>query len=165
MRGKLVTRGKAKRADYILYYKPNIPIALIERRTTPTPSVAAYSKPWSMPRPWISHSSFHQTVMPSSSMTERDKTKNQNPKSRSTLPTRKYSGRNTASWKGLAPAQKKIVQNYYDDASGKNRATTNVSPSTKPYRSHRQRPGSAPPRGHGHRQTHTAFFFEIIWRL
>ena len=25
--GKLVTRGKAKRADYILYYKPNIPIA------------------------------------------------------------------------------------------------------------------------------------------
>ena len=25
VRGKLVTRGKAKRADYILYYKPNIP--------------------------------------------------------------------------------------------------------------------------------------------
>jgi type I restriction enzyme, R subunit len=24
VRGKLVTRGKAKRADYILYYKPNI---------------------------------------------------------------------------------------------------------------------------------------------
>ena len=32
MRGKLVTRGKAKRADYILYYKPNIPIALIEAK-------------------------------------------------------------------------------------------------------------------------------------
>ena len=30
VRGKLVTRGKAKRADYILYYKPNIPIAIIE---------------------------------------------------------------------------------------------------------------------------------------
>src|SRR5947209_18847315 len=30
--GKLVTRGKAKRADYILYYKPNIPIALIEAK-------------------------------------------------------------------------------------------------------------------------------------
>lgn len=27
VRGKLVTRGKAKFADYILYYKPNIPIA------------------------------------------------------------------------------------------------------------------------------------------
>ena len=29
--GKLVTRGKAERADYILmYYKPNIAIAIIE---------------------------------------------------------------------------------------------------------------------------------------
>lgn len=32
VRGKLVTRGKAKRADYILYYKPNIPIAIIEAK-------------------------------------------------------------------------------------------------------------------------------------
>ena len=32
VRGKLVTRGKAKRADYILYYKPNMPIALIEAK-------------------------------------------------------------------------------------------------------------------------------------
>ena len=32
VRGKLVTRGKAKRADYILYYKPNIPIAVIEAK-------------------------------------------------------------------------------------------------------------------------------------
>src|SRR6476659_6764647 len=28
VRGKLVTRGQAKRADYVLYYKPNIPVAL-----------------------------------------------------------------------------------------------------------------------------------------
>src|SRR5664279_3631781 len=32
VRGKLVTRGKAKRADYILYYKPNIPVAIIEAK-------------------------------------------------------------------------------------------------------------------------------------
>ena len=32
VRGKLVTRGKAKRADYILYLKPNIPLALIEAK-------------------------------------------------------------------------------------------------------------------------------------
>jgi len=32
VRGKLVTRGTAKRADYILYYKPNIPLALIEAK-------------------------------------------------------------------------------------------------------------------------------------
>jgi type I restriction enzyme R subunit len=30
VRGKLHTRGETKRADYILYYKPNIPIAVIE---------------------------------------------------------------------------------------------------------------------------------------
>lgn len=32
VRGKLTGRGSAKRADYILYYKPNIPIALIEAK-------------------------------------------------------------------------------------------------------------------------------------
>jgi len=32
VRGKMVTRGQGKRADYILYYKPNIPIALIEAK-------------------------------------------------------------------------------------------------------------------------------------
>ena len=32
VRGKLVSRGKAKRADYVLYYKPNLPIALIEAK-------------------------------------------------------------------------------------------------------------------------------------
>ncbi len=32
VRGKLVTRGKVKRADYILYYKPNIPLAVIEAK-------------------------------------------------------------------------------------------------------------------------------------
>src|SRR6202171_578233 len=32
VRGKLVTRGKAKRADYILYYKPNIPLGVIEAK-------------------------------------------------------------------------------------------------------------------------------------
>ena len=32
MRGKLVTRGKAKRADYVLYFKPNISLALIEAK-------------------------------------------------------------------------------------------------------------------------------------
>src|SRR3954451_16370645 len=32
VRGKLVSRGKAKRADYLLFYKPNIPLALIEAK-------------------------------------------------------------------------------------------------------------------------------------
>lgn len=32
VRGKLTARGEKKRADYILYYKPNIPIAIIEAK-------------------------------------------------------------------------------------------------------------------------------------
>jgi len=32
VRRKLVTRGKAKKADFVLYYKPNIPIAIIEAK-------------------------------------------------------------------------------------------------------------------------------------
>ena len=32
VRGKLHARGARKRADYILYYKPNIPIAIVEAK-------------------------------------------------------------------------------------------------------------------------------------
>ena len=32
VKGKLTARGKSKRADYILYYKPNIPIAIVEAK-------------------------------------------------------------------------------------------------------------------------------------
>lgn len=32
VRGRLVARGSAKKADFVLYYKPNIPIALIEAK-------------------------------------------------------------------------------------------------------------------------------------
>jgi type I restriction enzyme R subunit len=32
VQGKLYTRGKSKRADYILYYKSNVPIAIIEAK-------------------------------------------------------------------------------------------------------------------------------------
>ena len=32
VRGKFTARGQRKRADYILYYKPNIPIAIIEAK-------------------------------------------------------------------------------------------------------------------------------------
>jgi len=32
VRGKMTARGKRKRADYILYFKPNIPIAIIEAK-------------------------------------------------------------------------------------------------------------------------------------
>ncbi len=30
VRGKTVKRGEAKKADYLLYYKPNVPLAVLE---------------------------------------------------------------------------------------------------------------------------------------
>ena len=32
VRGRLTAQGKRKQADYILYYKPNIPIAIVEAK-------------------------------------------------------------------------------------------------------------------------------------
>jgi type I restriction enzyme R subunit len=32
VRGKTVRRGEARKADYLLYYKPNLPIAVIEAK-------------------------------------------------------------------------------------------------------------------------------------
>ena len=53
MRGKLVSRGQGKRADYVLYYKPNIPLALIEAKdnthsvgSIPGFLVACYAGRW-----------------------------------------------------------------------------------------------------------------------
>ncbi len=37
VQGKLHARGKRKRADYILYYKPNVPIAIIEAKDNKKP--------------------------------------------------------------------------------------------------------------------------------
>lgn len=37
VQGKMYARGKQKRADYILYYKPNIPIAIIEAKDNKQP--------------------------------------------------------------------------------------------------------------------------------
>ncbi len=32
VRGKMVSQGKGKRADYVLYHKPNLPLAVIEAK-------------------------------------------------------------------------------------------------------------------------------------
>lgn len=37
VQGNLYTRGRSKRADYILYYKPNLPIAIIEAKDNKKP--------------------------------------------------------------------------------------------------------------------------------
>lgn len=121
VRGKLVTRGKAKRADYILYYKPNIPIAIIEAKDN-THSVGdgmqqalEYATTLDIPFVFSSNGDaflFHDRTGQS------DQTETELPLN--AFPTPEELWAKYRAWKGLAPEQESIVlQNYYEDPSGK----------------------------------------------
>jgi len=121
VRGKLVTRGKAKRADYILYYKPNIPIALIEAKDNNHPvgggiqQALEYASTLDIPFVFSSNGDsfvFHdRTGQSSSKESEIDLEAFPSPDALWT----KY-----RVWKGLIPAQEEVVlQNYHEDGSGK----------------------------------------------
>jgi type I restriction enzyme R subunit len=56
VRGKLVARGKAKRADYILYHKPNIPLAIIEAKDNNHPVGGGMQQALEYGVCWMSHS-------------------------------------------------------------------------------------------------------------
>lgn len=121
VRGKLVTRGKAKFADYILSYKPNIPIALIEAKDN-NHSVGdgmqqglEYAATLDIPFVFSSNGDafmFHDRTGQGSQVEaelELD-----------AFPTPEKLWQKYRSWKGLAPAQEEVVlQNFHDDASGK----------------------------------------------
>lgn len=121
VRGKLVTRGKAKRADYILYYKPNIPIALIEAKDNSYPVGGGmqqgleYAATLDIPFVFSSNGDafvFHDRTGQSG--------KRETELSLDAFPTPHALWQKYRAWKGLAPAQEEIVlQNYHDDASGK----------------------------------------------
>jgi type I restriction enzyme, R subunit len=121
VRGKLVTRGKAKRADYVLYYKPNIPIALIEAKDN-NYSVGdgmqqglAYATTLDIPFVFSSNGDgfvFHDRTGMSAER-EADLVLDDFPP-----PAELWS--KYRAWKGLTPAAEEIVlQDYFDDPSGK----------------------------------------------
>lgn len=121
VRGKLVTRGKAKRADYILYYKPNVPLALIEAKDN-NHSVGSgmqqgleYAATLDIPFVFSSNGDaflFHDRTG-QNEQTESELTLNAFP-SPETL-WQKY-----RAWKNLKPWQEEVVlQKFHDDASGK----------------------------------------------
>ena len=121
VRGKLVSRGKGKRADYILSVKPNIPIALIEAKEN-TQSVGAglqqaleYAETLGIPFVFSSNGDgfvFHdRTGM--SATPEVTLTLDQFP-SPADLWAR------YRKWKGLSDAASAVaLQDYFDDGSGK----------------------------------------------
>ena len=121
VRGKLVTRGKAKRADYVLYYKPNLPLALIEAKDNNhavgdgMQQGLEYAETLGIPFVFSSNGDgfvFHDRTG-TGAVKEADLPLDGFP-SPADLWTR-YSA-----WKGLTPgAEKVVLQDYFDDGSGK----------------------------------------------
>ncbi len=121
VRGKLVTRGKAKRADYILYYKPNIPIAIIEAKDNNhavgdgIQQGLEYAATLDIPFAFSSNGDgflFHdRTGLSSPVETE---------VGINAFPSPDDLWKKYRIWKGLAPAEEEIIlQNFFEDSSGK----------------------------------------------
>ena len=121
VRGKLVSRGQAKRADYVLYYKPNIPLALIEAKDN-THSVGDgmqqgldYAATLDIPFVFSSNGDgfvFHDRTGRSTAV-ETDL-------SLDAFPSPADLWARYRAWKGLdAEAEQIVLQDYFDDGSGK----------------------------------------------
>jgi type I restriction enzyme R subunit len=133
VRGKLVTRGKAKRADYILYYKPNIPIAIIEAKDN-NHSVGdgmqqALDYPTTLNIPFVFSSNGDGFVF-------HDRTGRQpkrKPLCRSTPFRRpRICGQNTAHGRGLLPTRKRLsCRIILRTAAAKDLATIRQTRSTR----------------------------------
>ena len=120
-RGRLVSRGKRKRADYILDFKPNIPVAVIEAKDN-THSVGDgmqqaldYAETLNIPFAFASNGDgfvFH------------DRTGASAPRETNlpldSFPAPAHLWARYRAWKGLTPEAEEIVlQDYFEDAGGK----------------------------------------------
>lgn len=121
VRGKLTARGKRKRADYILYYKPNIPIGIIEVKEN-NHSVGSgmqqaleYARILNLPFVFSTNGDrflFHDKTNTTQLETEIEL---------ENFPTPELLWEKYLHYKGLAtPSAKEIVQqDYYFDGTGK----------------------------------------------
>jgi type I restriction enzyme, R subunit len=166
VRGKLVTRGKAKRADYVLYFKPNIPIALIEAKDNShsvgdgIQQALDYAETLDVPFVFSSNGDgflFH------------DRTGTSTPRE-STLgleafPSPAELWERYRAWKGLdAEAERIVLQDYHDDGSGKAPRYYQVSAVNAAVEAiARERDRVLLVMATGTGKTYTAF--QIIWRL
>lgn len=122
VKGRLHTRGTAKRADYILYYKPNIPIAIVEAKDNKHPIGAGmqqaldYSEILDIPFVFSSNGDgfvFHDKSQTSGDLEiELDN---------DSFPTPEMLWAKYKQYKGISePEISRIVeQDYYDDGSGR----------------------------------------------
>ena len=121
VRGKLTSRGETKRADYILYYKPNIPIAVIEAKDNKhgvgdgMQQALRYAEILGVPFAYSSNGD---------GFIEHDRTYTGSQVERE-LPLDKFPSpeelwQRYCAWKGIEQVQNPIVtQDYYSDGSGK----------------------------------------------
>lgn len=122
VRGKMTARGARKRADYILYYKPNIPIAIVEAKDNKH-SVRAgiqqaldYAKILDIPCVFSSNGDgfiFHdRTATDGNVETELDI---------DSFPTPEELWQKYKKYKGIETneAEKVVAQDYYFDGSGR----------------------------------------------
>ena len=121
VRGKLVARGRRKRADYILDFKPNIPVAVIEAKDNThgvgdgMQQALDYAETLNIPFAFSSNGDgfvFH------------DSTGGSNPRE-TNLPLDAFPSpadlwARYRAWKGLTPEAEEIVlQDYFEDGGGK----------------------------------------------
>jgi type I restriction enzyme R subunit len=164
VRGKLVTRGKAKRADYVLYVKPNIPIALIEAKDNTygvgdgMQQALNYAETLQIPFVFSSNGdgfAFH----------DRTSAKGEQTLALDDFPAPADLWARYRAWRGLSPEAEEIVlQDYYDDGSGKAPRyyqVTAVNAAIEAIAQGRNRLLLVMATGTG--KTYTAF--QIIWRL
>ena len=121
VKGNLTTRGKRKRADYILYYKPNIPIAIIEAKDN-NHSVRAgiqqalnYAKILDIPSVYSSNGDgFFEHNRISSNDIEKEISLNE-------FPTPEELWRRYKIYKGITTNEEDriVSQNYFYDGSGR----------------------------------------------
>jgi type I restriction enzyme R subunit len=121
VRGKLVTRGKAKFADYVLYYKPNVPIAVIEAKDNNhgvgdgMQQGLGYAEMLDVPFVFSSNGDgflFHDRTGAAATVEEA--------LALDRFPTPDELWARYRAWKAITPASEAVVtQDYYTDGSGK----------------------------------------------
>ena len=166
VRGKMAVRGKTKRADYIIYYKPNIPIAVIEAKDNShsvgdgMQQALDYAETLHIPFAFSSNGDgfvFHdRTGMGTPRETDL-------PLDAFPPPVELWA--RYRAWKGLTPEAEKIVlQDYYEDSGGKTPRyyqVNAVNATMEAIAKGRDRILLVMATGTG--KTYTAF--QIIWRL
>ena len=165
VRGKLVSRGKGKRADYVLYYKPNLPIALIEAKDNNhavgdgMQQALDYADTLNIPFVFSSNGDgflFHDRTV----ATAKEATL-----ALESFPPPSDLWARYRAWKGLTAESEEIVlQDYFDDGSGKAPRyyqVNAINAAVEAIAKGRDRVLLVMATGTG--KTYTAF--QIIWRL